>query len=49
MRLSDRAFRRVLLTVWIAFAEWRLGAPLAAHARSRSPESQAPRVARLLF
>jgi len=49
VRLSDRAFRRVILSVWILFAVWSFGSPLAAKALYRSPEAKPHGVAKVLF
>jgi hypothetical protein len=49
MRLSDRAFRRLILSVWIVFAVWSFGAPLAAQALYRGADSKPHGVTRVLF
>lgn len=49
MRLSDRAFRRLILSVWIVSAVWTLSAPLVGHALYRTEQSRPHGVARVLF
>jgi hypothetical protein len=49
MRLSDRAYRRVMRSIWIGFAAWSFTAPLAGHFLYQGPESKPHGVAKVLF
>jgi hypothetical protein len=49
MRLSDRAFRRVMISIWVAFTIWTVGAPIAGAALYSGPRSQPHGAAKVLF